>query len=49
MLGGEAYIQFKPDLLDENGALANPGTRNFLQGYVDRFVDLVEKLTPQSQ
>lgn len=47
VLGGEAYIQFKPDLLDENGAFGNPGTRDFLQGHVDRFVDLIEKLTPQ--
>lgn len=47
VLGGEAYIQFKPDLLDENGDIANDGTRAFLQGHVDRFVSLIESLTPE--
>lgn len=45
LLGGEAYIQFSPDLLDKDGGIAIPGTQHFLQGYVDRFVKLVEKLT----
>lgn len=47
VLGGEAYIQFKHDLIDANGDLANPDTRAFLQAYVNRFVVLVEKLVPR--
>lgn len=46
VLGGEAYIQFRPDLLDADGAFANPDTRTFLQGHVDRFVSLIEALVP---
>jgi chromate reductase len=47
VLGGEAYIQFKPELLDARGEIANPGTRSFLQGHLDRLVALTEKLQPR--
>ncbi|MFA5494054.1 MAG: NADPH-dependent FMN reductase [Porticoccaceae bacterium] len=43
VLGGEAYIQFKPDLLTAEGEIG-AGSRDFLQAYVDRFVSLVKKL-----
>jgi len=49
VLGGEAYIQFKPDLLDENGEIASPDTRAFLQGHVDRLVSLIETLVPKDE
>tara|TARA_R110000822_G_scaffold197407_5_gene335327 strand:+ start:8575 stop:9186 length:612 start_codon:yes stop_codon:yes gene_type:complete len=44
VLGGEAYLQFKPDLIDADGTLTNDGTRAFLQGHVDRFAELVAAL-----
>lgn len=47
VLGGEAYIQFKSDLVNAEGELGNPETRAFLQAYVDRFVALLEKLQPR--
>lgn len=47
VLGGEAYLQFKPDLIDADRAITNDGTRQFLQEYVDRFAALVAALTPR--
>jgi chromate reductase len=49
LLGGEAYVTFKPDLVDEAGNIADEGTRQFLQGFIDRFATLVRRLTsPES-
>ena len=43
VLGGEAYVQFRPELI-VNGEIG-PDSREFLKGYLDRFVSLVQKLT----
>lgn len=45
--GGEAYIQFKPDLIDADGGFTDPGTRAFVQAYVDGFADLVRRMVPR--
>ena len=45
VMGGEAYIQFKPGLVDLEGTLADDSTRAFLQAYLDRFAALVERLS----
>ena len=45
LLGGEAYVTFKPDLVDEVGDIADESTRKFLQGFLDRFVSLVVRLS----
>lgn len=45
VLGGEAYLQFKPDLIDANDLVTNESTRKFLGDYIARFADLVEKLS----
>lgn len=44
VMGGEAYIAFKPELIDEDNAITNEGTRAFLQAYLDNFLALVAKL-----
>ena len=44
VLGGEAYISFKPGLLDAEGAIADDATRAFLQAYLDRFAALAARL-----
>lgn len=44
VMGGEAYITFKPDLIDAGGEIANEGTRAFLQAYMDGFLALAIKL-----
>jgi chromate reductase, NAD(P)H dehydrogenase (quinone) len=46
LLGGEAYVTFKPNLIDEHGAIGDENTQKFLQGFVDRFAALVERLKP---
>ncbi|WP_233711066.1 hypothetical protein [Lederbergia citrisecunda] len=38
----EAYIGSVHELLDENGKL-NEGTVEFLQGFVNEFVELIKK------
>ena len=40
----EVYVQFKDGLIDDEGAIGNPDTLKFLQGFVDRYVAWVEKI-----
>jgi chromate reductase len=49
LLGGEAYVTFKPNLIDEHGAIGDESTEKFLQGFVDRFAALIHKLTPPAK
>jgi chromate reductase, NAD(P)H dehydrogenase (quinone) len=37
VMGGEAYIQFKPDLIDAQGNVADEAVRKFLKSYIDQF------------
>src|SRR5262249_55800526 len=46
VMGGEAYVAFKPDLIDENDTVTDEGTRGFLQSFIDRLADLAARLTP---
>jgi len=41
VLGGEAYITFKPNLIDDRGRIGDEATRKFLQDFVHRFAALV--------
>lgn len=43
VLGGEAYLQFNAGLITEAGEIGD-NSHQFVKGYVDRFVRLVEKL-----
>ena len=43
--GGEAYITFKPDLVDTNGNIGDENTRKLLQGFLDQFASLVGHLS----
>ena len=47
LLGGEAYVTFKPDLLDAHGNIGDESTRKFLQGFLDQFAALVGRLSAQ--
>ena len=38
VIGGEAYVSFKPDLIDEDGCFANESTRAFLKAYMEPFL-----------
>ncbi|HEX5211266.1 MAG TPA: NADPH-dependent FMN reductase [Pseudolabrys sp.] len=37
VLGGEAYIQFRPELIDAAGNVTDDSARKFLKGFVDNF------------
>jgi chromate reductase len=44
VMGGEAYISFKPGLVDANGTITDENTRRFLQAFIDRFASLLAQL-----
>ena len=44
---GEAYITFKPGLIDAEGNVGDESTRKFLQDHLDRFASLVRRLSAQ--
>ena len=46
LLGGEAYVTFKPSLIDEHGAIGDDSTKKYLQDFIDRFAHLVSRLAP---
>ncbi len=47
LMGGEAYIQFKTDLVDAQGAVADEAVRTFLKGFIDQFAAFAGKLASQ--
>ena len=46
--GGEAYITFKPDLIDADGNVTDEGSKAFLQAFVDQFAALVARPVAQA-
>jgi chromate reductase, NAD(P)H dehydrogenase (quinone) len=46
VMGGEAYIQFKPDLIDAEGKVADENVRGFLKAFIDRFAGFAGRFTP---
>lgn len=50
VMGGEAYITFKPEPVDRDGNFLDETRRGFCQAYMDQFVALVARLltTPGS-
>lgn len=38
----EVYLQFRPEQFAEDGSISDDGTRTFLRGWTDRFVDHVQ-------
>ena len=47
--GGEAYLQFKPGLIDDNDTVTDQGTRGFLKGFLDQFTALVARFAQPSK
>ena len=43
VMGGEAYISFRPGLLDSNGTIADETTRGFLKAFIDQFAATVAR------
>jgi chromate reductase, NAD(P)H dehydrogenase (quinone) len=48
LLGGEAYVTFKPNLIDAQGEVGDASTRQFLQGHLDQFANLVTRLATRA-
>jgi chromate reductase, NAD(P)H dehydrogenase (quinone) len=47
LMGGEAYIQFKPELIDAQGQVTDEDVRKFLKDFIDQFATFAGKLAPQ--
>jgi chromate reductase len=46
IVGGEAYILFKPDLIDAQGAVTDDSVRRFLKGFIDQFAAFAGRFAP---
>jgi chromate reductase, NAD(P)H dehydrogenase (quinone) len=46
LIGGEAYIQFKPDMIDAEANVPDATVRGFLKAFIDGFADFAGKLAP---
>jgi len=44
VMGGEAYIAFKPEPVDRDGHFLDDSRRAFCQAYMDQFATLVQRL-----
>jgi chromate reductase len=49
VMGGEAYITFKPDLIDAQGNVSDESTAAFLQALVNEFAALLARLSPAAE
>jgi len=49
LAGGEAYLTFKPGLIDANDVVTDEGTRTFLQSFLDQFAALVARFVAPSR
>ena len=47
VMGGEAYITFKPELVDADDNVTDESTRKFLKTFLDQLAALTAKLTAQ--
>jgi len=47
IVGGEAYILFKPDLVDAQGNVTDDSTRAFLKTFIDRFSAFAARFAPE--
>ena len=43
VVGGEAYIAFKPDLIDAQGTVTDDNVRTFLKTFIDQFAGFAGK------
>jgi len=47
VMGSEAYIQFKPELIDAHGNVTDESARKFLKDFVDQFADFAARFATQ--
>ena len=48
MMGGEAYITYKPDMVDAESNIADESVRKFLQAFVDQFAVFAAKFNDKT-
>lgn len=48
LMGGEAYITFKPELVDAQSNVADDSVRTFLKNFIDNFAAFAARFAPQS-
>jgi chromate reductase len=46
VLGGEAYVTYKADLIDQSDGVVDEGTRRFMQSFIDQFAGFAARLAP---
>jgi chromate reductase len=46
LMGGEAYVQFKPDLVDATGKVADDSVQTFLKTFIDQFAAFAGRFAP---
>jgi chromate reductase len=49
VMGGEAYVSFRPGLIGVDHKISNEGTREFLLQYLRQFLSLVTVLVPVAE
>lgn len=49
VMGGEVYIQYKPELVDAQDHVADEGVRTFLKAFIDRFADFAGRFAPAAK
>jgi len=47
LMGGEAYIQFKPELIDAGHAVTDDSVRGFLKAFIDKFAVFAGRFAPK--
>ncbi len=48
VMGGEAYIQFKPELIDAQGKVSDDTVRTFLKEFIDKFAGFAARFVTRS-
>ena len=49
VVGGEAYIQFKPDLVDAQGNVTDDTVRTFLKTFIGQFATFAAQFVPRDR
>jgi chromate reductase len=48
VIGGEAYIQFKPEMIDAQANFADETVRKFLKDYITKFADFADRFVTRT-
>jgi len=49
VMGGEAYVSFRPDLIDASNLITDAGTRALLQSFANRIAEIAGRLQASKQ